>query len=119
MHYPALNLRDNGSISRLIFSHDPILNLQTMRCVLECYLGNISEESDNNSLISPLFGTDEELKQFPRTVLIVGDVDPLIDDSTSFYHKLQTVKFNSFCSILISKLVLFPTVGCRSFAESI
>lgn len=38
LHYPATILSFRGSLSRLIFSNDPILNYQTMEVVLNCYL---------------------------------------------------------------------------------
>ena len=89
LHYPAVNLTQSGSLSRMIFCHDPILNYQTTRCVLGCYLGERAEEADTNPLISPLFASDEVIAQFPNTVISVGDVDPLIDDSTAFFDRLQ------------------------------
>jgi acetyl esterase/lipase len=43
-------------------------------------------------LISPGLCSDEELAQFPTTVISVGDIDPLIDDSTFFFNRLQKVR---------------------------
>ena len=45
LHYPAVSLAENGSLSRLIFSNDPILNYETMKVVLDCYLGSASNQS--------------------------------------------------------------------------
>lgn len=42
LHYPAVNLTDSGSLSRMIFSNDPILNYDTMIVVLGCYLGKFT-----------------------------------------------------------------------------
>lgn len=99
LHYPAVNLTRSGSLSRLIFSHDPILNYQTMNCVLSCYLGECEKDASTDPLISPLFVSDEILSQFPPTVISVGDVDPLIDDSTSFFLRLRSLHRRSILRI--------------------
>jgi hypothetical protein len=44
-------------------------------------------------LISPGYATDEVLSKFPTTVICVGDVDPLIDDSTYLFNRLNSVRF--------------------------
>lgn len=105
-----------GSLSRLIFSNDPILNYQTMDVVLGCYLGKDTRNAANTDpFISPAVADDEVLhfiifilriihqlcylfqvlRKFPTTVICVGDVDPLIDDSTYFFNRLQKVIFFS------------------------
>mmetsp|Transcript_78954 Transcript_78954/g.118693 ORF Transcript_78954/g.118693 Transcript_78954/m.118693 type:complete len:828 (+) Transcript_78954:898-3381(+) len=91
LHYPAGILSESGSLSRMIFSNDPILNYQTMKVVLNCYLGDRQSEAKNDYLISPAFAPRERLAQFPPTVICVGDVDPLIDDSTYMYDQLESV----------------------------
>mmetsp|Transcript_25604 Transcript_25604/g.32627 ORF Transcript_25604/g.32627 Transcript_25604/m.32627 type:complete len:516 (-) Transcript_25604:64-1611(-) len=91
LHYPAGILSASGSLARMIFSNDPILNYQTMKVVLDCYLGETQKEAKENKLISPAFAPEELLKLFPPTVICVGDVDPLIDDSTYMYDKLQSL----------------------------
>ena len=91
LHYPAVNLTEDGSLSRLIFSNDPILNYQTMRVVLDCYLGNCLNAANSNHFISPAVASDEMIAKFPTTVICVGDVDPLIDDSTYLFSRLQKV----------------------------
>jgi hypothetical protein len=45
LHYPAVNLTNSGSLSRMIFSNDPILNYDTMMVVLGCYLGKFTRIS--------------------------------------------------------------------------
>lgn len=71
----------------MIFSQDPILNIETMRCVLHHYLGDISKQAAVDPLISPYFADDDIINQFPPTVTCVGDVDPLIDDATAFFNR--------------------------------
>ena len=95
LHYPAVNLTDSASLSRMIFCHDPILNLETMRCVLECYLGEKANHAASDPLISPFFVDDDTLSQFPPTVISVGDVDPLIDDGTALFQRLQVISLIS------------------------
>ena len=105
LHYPAVNLSEEGSLSRLIFSNDPILNYQTMNVVLKCYLGEQKENANENYFISPAFAPDEVLKKFPTTVICVGDVDPLIDDSTYLFARLHKVCFFDFIIFLFLSLL--------------
>ena len=51
--------------------------------------------------MSPGLANDEILSKFPSTVICVGDVDPLIDDSTYLFSRLQSVLiFILFFSII-------------------
>ena len=50
-------------------------------------------------MISPAFATDEELRLFPTTVICVGDVDPLIDDSTFLFNRLHRVGVKSILRV--------------------
>lgn len=83
-----------GSISRLIFGNDPVLNYQSMKIVVENYLQSKLDQAGEDPFISPILASDEVLKQFPETVFMVGDVDPLLDDATLFFHRLKTVGFH-------------------------
>ena len=73
---------------RLIFSQDPILNYQSLQIVLKSYLGARSDLT-KDPLISPAIVPDEILRRFPQTFIMVGDVDPLLDDSTYFFYRLR------------------------------
>lgn len=70
-----------------------------MFTVVDCYLGDQRENAAIDPLISPYFVSDEILSKFPPTVICVGDVDPIIDDSTAFFNRLQV--FYVFFSFLL------------------
>ena len=40
-------------------------------------------------LLSPAVAPKEVLAQFPPTAILTGDVDPLLDDSIYFFHRLS------------------------------
>lgn len=46
--------------------------------------------------MSPAHAKDSILAKFPTTVICVGDIDPLIDDSTFLFSRLQSVIIQSF-----------------------
>jgi len=43
--YPVVNLANSASLSRILFSNDPILNYQTTRVVLSSYMGPSSDRA--------------------------------------------------------------------------
>lgn len=90
LSYPVVLVDTLGSISRLIFSQDPILNYQSLQIVLKSYLGARSDLA-KDPLVSPALVPDEILSRFPQTYIMVGDVDPLLDDSTYFFYRLREV----------------------------
>jgi hormone-sensitive lipase len=84
----------DGSISRLVFSNDPVLNYQSMRIVAKSYGGSHLMEADSDPFLSPILASDQVLEQFPETVFLVGEADPLLDDATLLFHRLKTVYIN-------------------------
>merc|ERR1711934_745993 len=63
-----------------------------------CYLKETDDPS-SDPLISPFFVDSKIISQFPPTVICVGDVDPLIDDATSLYVRLQACGIPSILRI--------------------
>ena len=49
----------------------------------ESYIGDSSEYAAgaNNALLHPALCDDEELRHFPRTDIVCGGLDPLLDDA--------------------------------------
>ena len=82
----------------MVFAQDPVLNFQSMQIVLGSYLGARTDLAATEPLVSPAVLPDELLKQFPQTVIMVGDTDPIIDDSTFFFQRLREVNSFRYCS---------------------
>ena len=67
------------------FLEEPLLNYAATKISLELYLGSIDDITSQNSyFVSPINCPDSILKKFPRTRIVVGDKDPLHDDSILF-----------------------------------
>eukprot|EP01102_Stenamoeba_stenopodia_P010434 TRINITY_DN3144_c0_g1_i1.p1 TRINITY_DN3144_c0_g1~~TRINITY_DN3144_c0_g1_i1.p1 ORF type:complete len:867 (+),score=204.33 TRINITY_DN3144_c0_g1_i1:174-2774(+) len=95
LHYPVVNVSESVSVSRLMFANDPVLSCQTLKVCLDSYLSQqykIVAMTDH--LISCGFATDEVLKEFPPCIICVGDIDPLLDDSTFFAYRLLQAERN-------------------------
>lgn len=75
----------------MVFAHDPVLNFQSMQIVLKSYLGSRTDLASTEPLISPALLPEEILSQFPQTVIMVGDTDPIIDDSIYIFQRLLEV----------------------------
>ncbi|KCV72410.1 hypothetical protein H696_01806 [Fonticula alba] len=85
--YPALYLMNSPSCSRALSAFDPMLNLNVLIQVLRAYNPTHSE----SAFISPLLAPDQALAEFPPTRIVVGEFDPLLDDSIHLYTRLQQV----------------------------
>lgn len=83
--YPGLNLgRFDFSPSMLLSLDDPILPYPFLKMCLESYSGCKDYKNvaiTESPYISPIKTTDEILKQFPKTRIMVASNDPLRDDS--------------------------------------
>ena len=94
--YPSLDLRFIFSESRIHSFNDPLLFSTMLMSVREAY---IKDGNDENPLISPIFinnkflGREEEGEDWPRdwpkTRIMVGNADPLFDDSIRLLDKLD------------------------------
>ena len=85
--YPCLNLSCSPGPSRIVHGFDPILPLGIMYAVLESYAGLHREKAfgaEKNPTMSPYHTPDSILEQFPRTHIMAGGFDPLLDDSVDF-----------------------------------
>ena len=91
--YPATYMHSEISCARLISLIDPLLNLRMLRALLPAYVPKQFQSS--NMYISPAQMPDAILAQFPTTRLIVGQCDPLLDDSVYFYHRLRQLRVDT------------------------
>jgi hormone-sensitive lipase len=82
-----LNLsRNNFTPSYLLALDDPILPYPFLRMCLESYIGDIADP--DHPYISPINASDEVLKKFPPTRIMIASNDPLRDESFKFTLKL-------------------------------
>ncbi|EQC29414.1 hypothetical protein SDRG_12877 [Saprolegnia diclina VS20] len=94
--YPALNMNMSPSPSRFLHQSDPVLPRAILELALKSYNpshGDDAEYKDNihDPMVSPGLANDTILSQFPHTTLMVGDLDPLLDDSVDFHTRLSNL----------------------------
>lgn len=86
--YPALYVNVAWSPSRLLSFFDPLLPLSILDICLRAYVPE-GERPHDNPFISPLVASPEALKALPPIAVIVGSLDPLLDDAVQFARNLQ------------------------------
>jgi hypothetical protein len=94
-----------SSLSRLLFLNDPILTYSTLMLCLHSYVpAHVGPRAWEDPLLSPGNASDEILSRFPPTQIMVGDIDPLLDDSVCFAKRLLKVipslLHTSLCGII-------------------
>ena len=95
--YPALLGRLIPSPSRLLSVMDPLLSVGALTACLAAYTG---AKETNDPRVSPLFSDKETLKRFPRTRVIVGEMDPLMDESIEFVRQLLRLDVDADLTVL-------------------
>lgn len=84
----ALNLSMNSFIPSILLAlDDPILPYPFLKMCLESYIGE-RWDPDTQPLISPAVASEDILKQFPKTRILVASNDPIRDQSFKFTLKL-------------------------------
>lgn len=80
--------------SRMTYSNDRILTLDSMRSMAILYLGDspYPPNFQQDYYLSPIVAPDALLARFPPTVLICGEKDPLVDDTIFVAARLRDVK---------------------------
>lgn len=111
LSYPSAYLHFSPSPSRIMSLMDPLLNFKLLEiCGLEYYMNPNAIDVKNNALrnpfISPAIAPDELLKLFPRTMISIGALDPLFDDSIYLAKRMEQVKG---CSHV--KLSIYNSLG--------
>jgi acetyl esterase/lipase len=81
--YPPLNLSQISSPSRAIFMMDPIVPMSILH-------PHESKLPSDSTFPNSLDISDSTLTQFPSTSIIVGSIDPFLDDSVDFAHRLSS-----------------------------
>jgi acetyl esterase/lipase len=95
--YPALNLRFNPTPSKFVFMMDMIVPMNLLHQCRSIYLPSSTEDLD--LCVSPFSVPDRLIKSFPPTSIMVGGLDPFLDDAVDFAHKLAAQ--NVFCQLKI------------------
>lgn len=76
---------------------DRILTPETMRALFLLYIGYGSLIDFNTDyILSPILAPSYLLAQFPKTYIITGERDPLVDDTLIFAGRLRQAKFEHF-----------------------
>eukprot|EP00834_Sanchytrium_tribonematis_P000010 NODE_2_length_91304_cov_0.692462.p10 type:complete len:574 gc:universal NODE_2_length_91304_cov_0.692462:36997-38718(+) len=77
--------------SRICFFQDKILPAELMRALVLLYLKSspVDPQISTNFVLSPLLAPDSILEHFPKVSILVGDRDPILDDSVLFAAKLR------------------------------
>lgn len=89
--YPPMDLTKASTPSRVFFANDVLLPYYFLEVCLGAY---IDEGNDpmNDYLLSPLFAPDELLSKLPDNLTFMcAGFDPLLDDTTRFIRKLDTL----------------------------
>ncbi|KAF8938909.1 hypothetical protein BGZ58_011204 [Dissophora ornata] len=79
--------------SKAAFMDDQVLGSSFLRALMVMYIGgDTTLDLKSNYLVSPLHTPDHILAQYPRTYIVCGEKDPLVDDSIIFMAKLRRAK---------------------------
>ncbi|RQM11093.1 hypothetical protein DD237_008409 [Peronospora effusa] len=102
--FPALNLHLSPSPSRFIHQNDPVLPRGILELALTSYYPSHGHSNQyklniHDPCVSPGLAEDSLLEKLPPTSLVVGDLDPLLDDSVDFYTRLSFLKVPSSLKI--------------------
>ncbi len=90
MAFPALNLNEAPGPSRALHLNDPLVPVGLLTTVADAYFPRpLRGVPHENPYISPSFATDDVLRHFPPTFVVVGGLDPLLDDSIDFVTRLR------------------------------
>lgn len=89
--YPPLDITKSTTPSRVFFANDVLLPYYFLEVCLEAYL-NETDDPKNDPLISPIYASDDLLKKLPDDVVFMcAGFDPLLDDSTRFIRRLDSL----------------------------
>lgn len=88
--YPALNLNDTPSPSRALHINDPLVPIRLLKELAASYVPEeyIGKHCDL-PLVNPGLAPDRLLVGLPSTHIVVGGLDPLLDDAIDFSTRLR------------------------------
>ncbi|KAL4956893.1 CLN3 protein-domain-containing protein [Aspergillus filifer] len=83
--------------SVISYVNDRILSPEMMRAMIILYIGPHNRPDFNTDyLLSPVIAPEALLAQFPKTYIITGERDPLVDDTVVFAGRLRQAKLRRF-----------------------
>lgn len=79
--------------SMISYTNDRILTPEMMRAMIILYVGAHNRpDFSKDYLLSPVLAPDSLLAKFPKTYLMTGERDPLVDDTIVFACRLRRAK---------------------------
>jgi hypothetical protein len=79
--------------SRVAFSQDRIITTELMRAMAILYIGPKNKPDFNTDyMLSPIIAPSELFMQFPKTYLMCGEKDPLVDDTILLAGRIREAK---------------------------
>ncbi|KAL4893117.1 CLN3 protein-domain-containing protein [Aspergillus ambiguus] len=96
-HHPK-QIRTRLAVSSMIsYVHDRILTPEMMRAMIILYIGpHHRPDFSTDFLLSPVLAPEALLARFPKTYIITGERDPLVDDTVIFAGRLRQAKLQRF-----------------------
>ena len=83
--------------SMISYVHDRILTPEMMRAMIILYIGPHHRPDFNTDFyLSPVLAPDSLLAAFPKTYILTGERDPLVDDTVIFAGRLRQAKLHQF-----------------------
>jgi acetyl esterase/lipase len=91
---PATTIKTRLAMSSMIsYFNDRILTPEMMRAMIILYIGpHYRPDFSTDFLLSPLLAPESLLAKFPRTWMLTGERDPLVDDTVIFAGRLRQAK---------------------------
>lgn len=91
---PAATIKTRLATSSMIsYFNDRILTPEMMRAMIILYIGpHHRPDFSTDYLLSPLLAPESLLAKFPRTWMLTGERDPLVDDTVIFAGRLRQAK---------------------------
>ncbi|KAF2654082.1 alpha/beta-hydrolase [Lophiostoma macrostomum CBS 122681] len=91
---PATAIKTRLAMSSMIsYFNDRILTPEMMRAMIILYVGPHNRpDFSTDYLLSPLLAPESLLAKFPRTWMLTGERDPLVDDTVIFAGRLRQAK---------------------------
>jgi acetyl esterase/lipase len=91
---PATAIKTRLATSSMIsYFNDRILTPEMMRAMIILYVGpHHRPDFSTDFLLSPLLAPESLLARFPRTWMLTGERDPLVDDTVIFAGRLRQAK---------------------------
>lgn len=80
--------------SMISFMDDNILTPETMRMLVLLYIGSRNHaDFSTDHLLSPVLAPSSLLARLPKTYIVTGERDPMVDDTVVFAGRLRQAKF--------------------------